>query len=275
MATFPTTPAVAAPVASADSVVDRARQITVTLSQALCLMGTVVGLGLLGGQGVDQFAGGALAADASLLAPAKPAFGVWTPIYAGLFLYTIWQWFPRVTVRHRVRATGLLAALSMLLNAVWLITAQRGWLWVSVVAIVGLIVVLAILNVILGTRPSRNAVETVVLDATFGLYLGWVCVAACANITAALIADGVRPGQTTATVLACGVLVVAAGVGVGLARRLGGRLAPALGMAWGLTWIAVGRSSAGPISAPVAVAAGLAAVAVLVATVVERRRSAR
>ena len=37
--------------------------------------------------------------------------------------------------------------------------------------------------------PAATGVpERVVVDGTFGLYLGWVAVATCANVTAALVA---------------------------------------------------------------------------------------
>ena len=56
----------------------------------------------------------ALAADATLLAPAGPAFSIWSIIYIGLAAYTIWQWFPANAVTERTRRTGWLIAVSML-----------------------------------------------------------------------------------------------------------------------------------------------------------------
>ena len=114
--------------------------------------------------------------------------------------------------------------------------------------------------------------ETVLVDGTFGLYLGWVAVAACANVTAALVASGVDPGGATAQLAAAVVLTVAAAVGVLLARRLGGRWAVAVAMAWGLLWIAWGRVADEPRSVIVALAAVVAAVVVLVAAARERAR---
>ncbi len=98
----------------------------------------------------------------------------------------------------------------------------------------------------LGVHAS-GGVERVVVDGTFGLYLGWVAVAVCANVTAALVSSGVDPGAVS-DLLAVVVLAVAAGLGVLLARTLGGRYAVALAMAWRLGWIAVGRVSGSPLS---------------------------
>jgi hypothetical protein len=120
-------------------------------------------------------------------------------------------------------------------------------------------------------HPSYGHAETVLVDGTFGLYLGWVAVAACANVTAALVASGVDPGGFVAELAAVVVLAVAAGVGVLLARQLGGRWAVAGAMAWGLLWIAYGRLAAEPRSVLVAAAAVVAAVVVLVAAAREHR----
>ena len=109
------------------------------------------------------------------------------------------------------------------------------------------------------------------LDWTFGLYLGWVAVATCANITAALVDSGVDLGSTGSQVAAVVVLAVAAGLGVVFARRLGARWSIALAMAWGLGWIAVGRLTDEPASVATGVAAALAAVIVLAAVWMARR----
>ncbi len=243
---------------------DRLRQVAVTVAEVVCVVGTLVGVGVLGTR-VEESSGGALAADATLIAPAGPAFAIWTPIYLGLAAYTVWQWLPIQASEPRHRAIGWLAAASMVLNAAWLLVTQQGWIWVSVLVMAGLVVVLGLLVQRLEEHPSYGHGETVVVDGTFGLYLGWVSVAACANVTAAFVASGVDPGGYAAQLAAVVVLAVAAGIGVLLARRLGGRWAVALAMAWGFAWIAWGRFTGEPGSAVVGCAALVAAVVVLVA----------
>lgn len=251
---------------------DRRRQVVVTVSEVLCVVGTLVGVGVLGTR-VEESSGGSLAADATLLAPAVPAFSIWSVIYLGLGAYTLWQWLPGPATDPRVRSTGYLAALSMLLNAAWLLVTQVGWLWVSVGVIVTLVLVLGVLVRRLTEIPARGRLDRVILDGTFGLYLGWVAVATCANIAATLVASGVKPASPLADVIAAVVLLVAAGVGVHLARQLGGRYAVAGAMAWGLGWIAVGRLGDAPRSTITAVAAIVAAVIVVVAAVRAHRQA--
>ncbi|WP_392543441.1 TspO/MBR family protein [Oryzobacter telluris] len=243
---------------------DRRRQVAVTLAEVFCVVGTLVGVGVLGTR-VEESSGGALAADATLLAPAGPAFLVWTPIYLGLAAYTVWQWLPEQTTDRRHRAIGWLVAASMVLNALWLLVTQQGWIWVSVGVIAALAGVLGLLVRRLTENPSYGSVEAVVVDGTFGLYLGWVAVAACANVTAAFVSSGVDPGPAVAQGLAVVVLVVAAVLSRVFAERLGGRWAVAVAMAWGLAWIAYGRVADEPRSVVVGLAALVAALVVLAA----------
>ena len=251
---------------------DRTRQVVVTLAEVFCILGTLVGVGVLGTR-VAESSGGALSADATLLAPAGPAFSIWSVVYAGLLAYTVWQWLPGRATDPRLRATGWPAALSMVLNAAWLLVTQQGWIWVSVGVILALVVTLGVLVRRLTVLPAHGVADRVVVDGTFGLYLGWVCVAVCANITAAFVASGVEPGRTVAEVLAVLVLVVVAVLGVVLAERLGGRLTVAGASAWGLAWIAVGRTSSDPTSQVTALAAVAAAVVTVVAVAVARVRA--
>ena len=258
--------------AAAPTRADRVRQVAVVLSEVACVFGTLVGVGVIGTR-VEESSGGRLAANATLIAPAVPAFSIWSVIYLGLAAYTVWQLLPAQATSARARATGWLAAASMLLNAAWLLVTQVGWLWVSVAVIVALVLVLGVLVRRLTEHPARGAVERVFVDGTFGLYLGWVSVATCANIAASLVGSGVTPPSPLADVIAAVVLLVAAGVGVHLARALGGRYAVAAAMAWGLGWIAVGRLGDSPRSGLTAGAAILAAVIVVVAAVRAHRHT--
>ncbi|OFE19055.1 hypothetical protein BA895_01285 [Humibacillus sp. DSM 29435] len=243
---------------------DQVRRIVVVLAEIFCVIGTLVGVGVLGTD-VSQTSGGALSADATLIAPATTAFSIWTPIYIGLLAYTVWQFLPKNATTERVRSTGWLAAVSMVLNATWLLVTQQGWIWVSVVVILALALTLGLLVQRLCRERAAGTFEKIVVDGTFGLYLGWVAVAACANVTAAFVDGDVDLGSAGNQVAAVVVVLVAAALGVVFAARFGGRWAVAAAMAWGLSWIAVGRLTDEPKSTATAVAAVAAAVIVLAA----------
>ena len=253
---------------------DQVRRVAVVAAAVFCIIGTLVGTGVLG-QRVEESAGGALSDEATLVAPAGPAFSIWTPIYVGLLAYTVWQFLPRNATRERTRRTGWLAAASMALNACWLLVTQSDWVWASVLVIVALLTVLLVLVTRLGREPATGALERVVVDGTFGVYLGWVTVATAANLAAALVSSDRDLGVDDNAVVAVAVVAAVAVVGVLLARQLGGRWAVGLAMAWGFAWIAFGRFADEPRSTATGIGAVMAAVAIVVATARYRGRDRR
>lgn len=252
---------------------DRVRQVTVTVSEIACVLGTLVGVGVFGTR-VEETSGGSLAADATLLAPATTAFSIWSVIYLGLFVYTIWQWLPSQATAKRHRRIGFLAAISMLLNATWLLVTQQGWIWVSVLVIIVLALCLGMILRNLTSNPASGWADRLITDGTFGLYLGWVAVATCANIAAAGVASGAPGESVLGVLLASVVLVVAAALCWLFRARFGARWGVALAMAWGLGWIAVGRIADEPQSILVGIVAAIAAVACL-ATLLPLARTSR
>ena len=244
---------------------DRLRQTTVTLAAIFCAVGTLVGTGVIGTP-VAQTSGGSLSDNATLVAPAGPAFTIWSVIYAGLAAYTVWQWAPALTTSTRMRRIGWLAAVSMVLNAAWLLVTQQGWIWASVVVILALLTTLLEIVRRLHQQPPISRVDLVVTDGTFGLYLGWVAVATVANVAAALTDSDVSVARTVEVVAAAAAVVVVTVAGIGLARSFGGRWAVAAAIAWGFAWVAFGRLNESPESATTAVVAIVGALVVLAAT---------
>lgn len=254
---------------------DLARQITVTACFVFCIVGSMVGVGVFGGTPVAESAGGALSADATYLAPASPAFSIWSVIYTGLGLYTLYQWLPRQRTSPRQRSLGWLVAASLVLNAAWILSVQADSVPLSVAVIVLLLVVLAWLFVRYTACRPDSRVEAVVVDGTLGLYLGWVSVATAANTASLLTSQGFRGFGLPAEAWSIAVLAAIVLVAVGLAAYGRGRLAPALAIGWGLSWIAVSRVNGGLENTATAVAAAVAAVLVLLGTAAFRLRSRR
>lgn len=251
---------------------DALRQGTVLASAVLGIVGAFIGSGAAGGTPMPEVSGGALAADATLIAPGGPAFAIWTPIYAGLLAYAVWQLFPAQKTDARQRRLGYPIALSLLLNAAWILSVQFDLLLLSVPVIVLLLVVLVwTMHGMLDTR-AKNRLELVLVDATMGLYLGWVCVATAANVAAVLVAAGFTGFGLSPDAWAVGVIAVAGLVGVFLALYDRGRWAPTLALGWGLAWVAVARLGGEPVSVPAGIAAVVCVAAIIAATAVARMR---
>ncbi|WP_157009043.1 tryptophan-rich sensory protein [Agromyces laixinhei] len=249
---------------------DLTRQLAVAASALVAVVGAFIGSGAAGGTPIQDAAGGALAADATLIAPGTGAFTIWTLIYFGLLAYAVWQFLPGQRTDARHRSVGYPIAASLVLNAAWILSIQFDLLWLSVPIIVALLVVLIDAFRRCLADPPKNLADTLVTDGTVGLYLGWVCVATAANATAALIAAGFEgwgiPSETWAVVVIAG----AGAVGVGLAVWDRGRIAPMLSLGWGLSWVAIARFTDAPASVIAGVAAIVAVAAVVAATVVAR-----
>lgn len=251
-----------------------ARRVGVAVSAVVMLVAATIGSGAFGGTPINEAAGGAFAADATPVAPAGPAFGIWSVIYTGLIALAAWQALPAQRSNARLRRLDALVVASLLLNGAWILSVQAGWLPISVVLITALLAVLAaVFHACVRTRAG-GPVEAVLLDGTMGVYLGWVAVATVANVTAWLAASGVGSPGPAATTAAVALVLVAGGVGVALARFGRGRVSVALAMIWGLGWIAVGRLTGELVSGPTAVAAIVAAGAIAVATAFARRHPA-
>lgn len=248
------------------------KRIAVAVSAVVAVIGAYVGSGAAGGTPIQDAADGALSASSTAIAPDGPAFSIWSVVYAGLIGYAVLQLF-RTANDERHERLVVPAVLSLLLNAAWILSVQFGFLWASEPIIVALLVVLIWTFTILRRTPSRGVVEAILTDGTFGLYLGWVCVATAANTAAVLTAAGFRGfglGQDPWGVV---VAAVAGLVGVLIALWGRGRLAPTASVAWGLAWVAVARFEGPLVSVPTAIAAVVAAAAVVVVTVVVRARA--
>ncbi|MDO5503846.1 MAG: TspO/MBR family protein [Actinomycetia bacterium] len=252
---------------------DRARQVFVTASYLLGIVGVLFGVGVLGTR-VEESPGGDLSDDATLMAPHGPAFSIWSLIYVLLTAYVIWQWLPAQAADERHRRIGWLAAVSIVLNAAWLLVTQQGWIWGSLAVIVVLalvlIAIMAQLHSATRTTTQQTWLDTVAVDVTFGLYLGWVLAATGANLGAGLASSDMEPGRWTSV----GLVVAVTLVGAALLRLFSGQLSIAAALGWGLFWIAYGRLFDEPADTVVGiVAAGCLIVILGVAALSQGRRA--
>ena len=267
------------PISSSDTrsatTADVVRQVTVLIGAALAVVAAFIGSGATGGPDQSQVGDGALAADATPVAPGEPAFSIWSVIYLGLVAYAIWQALPGQRTSARHRSLGWLVLLSMVLNALWIAVVQAELLGLSVPVIAVLLAVLVLVLLRMQRIRASSRLDVVIVDGTMGLYLGWVCVATVANIAAVLADAGVTELGLGAEAWAIAALGLAGAVGVALAVYTRGRLAIGAAIVWGLVWVAVARTTGDLESPAAAIAAGLAAGAVAVATVVMRVVRAR
>lgn len=249
---------------------DLVRQIAVISAFCFMIVAAMVGTGLWGGTPVDDLQDGALDADGSYLAPASPAFSIWTVIYLGLLAYTVWQALPRQRDADRQRSLGWLIAATMVLNGLWLVTAQFLTLGLTVVAIVLLLAVLAVTFRQAVVLPGRGVIGALLIDGVTGLHLGWVALATVANLAAWLTRTVPESWGSAATAWGIAVLIVVGLLGLGIALAGGWHIAPALAIGWGLSWIAVGRLAGEPRDGGIGITAVIVAAVLVLVTIVGR-----
>ena len=242
---------------------DLVRQITVISATVYMLVAAAVGSGLLGGTSVQDLQGGALAADGSFLAPATPAFSIWSVIYLLLIAYAVWQALPSQRSRGRQRAVGWWIAATAVLNGTWLVLAQFSTLLLTAIGIVLLLIVLCATFVQTVRYPAEGFVDSVLIDGATGLHLGWVSLATVANIAAWLTTVGESSWAQAADVWGITTLILVGLIGVMIASASGWRVTPGLAMGWGLAWIAIARLYGEPPSRPIGITAAVVAVVVI------------
>lgn len=217
-------------------------RIIVTLAAVLWIGGTLLGFGVIGGtEGVQSQGSGLFSDSATLIAPHSPAFSIWSVVYIGLAAYVVWQW---LSTSPWAQVTRLPAAAAIALNGLWLIVVWLDWVLVSVLVIAAIVVALGILLRRINGLERDSWASDVVVAVTFGLYLGWICVATCANIASWLVGLGVDEDSQSSRWITVAVLAVVTAIAGWLLSRSDQRLFQ-LGLAaavvWGISWVSYGR----------------------------------
>jgi hypothetical protein len=115
----------------------------------------------------------------NLFVPAGITFSIWGIIYLLLAGNCIIQ-FTRST-QTVFEAIGWLFAISCILNVLWIVFWHYEKLPVSLLIMIGLLVTLIYINIQVRDLPFG------IIKASFGIYLGWICIATIANVTALLV----------------------------------------------------------------------------------------
>jgi len=160
----------------------------------------------------------------NLFVPAGVTFAIWGVIYLLLMAWIIAQFMPRWAATGR-RVAPLFAVTSVL-NASWLLAWHYGYLVLSVAVMVALLVILLRIGAMLLDEGAA-----LLPRAAFGVYLGWICVATIANVTAVLVGFGWGGAGVPDQVWAILLVLIGAGAGAGTMIRLRN---PWVGLA--LTW---------------------------------------
>ena len=214
--------------------------------------------------GTDAFSNAAPGGDPPII-PARYAFAIWAPIYAGCLAYAIYQAFPSDANRALLRRAGWWTACAFAATTAWLIAAQRvERIWLTVALLGTIVASLTMAARVLSAEKPPSPIDEYLIALPIDLFFGWTSVAVFANTAAALRFSGVTsPGHETIATLVMLALVTAgaSAVIVGLARGAGYVGA----VLWALVSIVVANQSGEtrPPNLVVSLAAAVGAVVVL------------
>lgn len=219
------------------------------LMQFLVIVSTVVMIAL-NGLAATGGLGGANTRDVSDAYPTpitpKPyAFAIWSVIYIGIILFTIFQSLP--AKRETFRSIRVVYLASCAANALWLYVwalslATPSLLILCQVLIMALLVTLGMINFRL--QKPGTAGDYWLVRAPFGIYFGWVTAATLLNLIVtikALRPEWLMP-ETQGDYIGA-LFVVIAGVAGVVIRFLNKNYFYPLAVAWASLTIALGHSS--------------------------------
>lgn len=186
----------------------------------------------------------------TVLTPAGYAFSIWSLIYLGLLVFSVYQILPaKLALFRGVRS---LYILSCVLNCAWIFFWHREQIVVCLALILALLLSLLLIKVkLLG---FRSVSDTWLVQAPFGIYFGWVTAAATVNFLVMLAYLGVRLSPLADNLIGILFMAIATAAAVVVRVKLREFFFP-LAVAWALTAIAVkqGSNTAIVVSAAVAV----------------------
>lgn len=115
----------------------------------------------------------------NLFVPTGLTFSIWGLIYLLLLGYCIVQFTGSNQIA--IASTGTWFAATCVFNALWIVAWHYGRLPLSLLIMLGLLISLIYINNIIRDVPQG------IIKAAFGIYLGWICIATIANVTALLV----------------------------------------------------------------------------------------
>lgn len=122
-----------------------------------------------------------------IVTPAGYAFAIWGVITLGCLVYGIYQLFPNQKNNKLFDQLSDPLIITFTGFSLWIYVATKSWLWATVVVFVLMLLSLwKAYSFISKSKQRLSKFEDVLLNGTFGLYIGWATVAVIINIATAL-----------------------------------------------------------------------------------------
>ncbi|WP_305952290.1 hypothetical protein [Emticicia oligotrophica] len=153
----------------------------------------------------------------NLFVPAGITFSIWGIIYLLLFIFCVKQsknFFsqtPDPSTNALVDKIGLRFVVSCILNSLWILYWHYEHLFFSVIIMLSLLIILLDIARRINFLSKNTEIHIpIVAKAAFGMYLGWICIATIANITAVLVFFGWDAFGQSETFWTCLMVIIGA-----------------------------------------------------------------
>ncbi|MFM8255328.1 MAG: TspO/MBR family protein [Bacteroidota bacterium] len=147
----------------------------------------------------------------NLFTPAPQTFGIWSVIYSLLLIVTIRAIFIK---QNSSTSSPYLFILSCLLNGTWIVAWQLEFIALSLIIMLGLLFVLAKITL-------QQDIQTPLIEKiTFGIYLGWICIATIANTTTQLVSIDISISAEVQRQITQTIIIIGAGIALWVSRSL-------------------------------------------------------
>lgn len=123
----------------------------------------------------------------NLFAPIGSTFSIWGLIYLLLFIYSLYQFFPKsIKLENLFNKINIYFIFSSIINSLWIFSWHYKLISLSVVLMVFILYSLIKISKITNEK-SIDFKNRVFVKICFGIYFGWITVATIANITTFLV----------------------------------------------------------------------------------------
>ena len=175
----------------------------------------------------------------NLFTPSNQTFAIWSLIYTLVTGFLILQFFKK----YKTSITqNPLFILSCIFNLSWIVFWQFEFIFISLLVMLALLTTLALIN--LELKKDGNLFYRI----TFGVYLGWICIATIANVTTFLVSKAIRFDVATEEIITIGILAVGSAIVVWIMRTVR-NASLAIAVCWAFYGIYVKRNEDHPVIA--------------------------
>ncbi|MEO0541924.1 MAG: tryptophan-rich sensory protein, partial [Cyanobacteria bacterium P01_A01_bin.105] len=125
-----------------------------------------------------------------LITPASYAFAIWGVIYLALISYSVYQTKPAQRRSPTIRQANRWLIVACLVQMVWIFLFTLQLFWLSVIAMLGILIPLMLAYEEVWQRPKADRSYRRYARTPLSLYLAWISVATVINVASALYASG-------------------------------------------------------------------------------------